>query len=103
MSRDNIEKTLEFLQSLEREGTISPNDYLVPPGERECPICKKKMVVEVQEGASVDVCREHGIWLDFGELDEILSRIRRGGEINQRYAIRRAIEEDRKMRPYRGG
>ena len=94
-----IDETLEFLQSLERDDTSSPNDELVSPGERECPICKKKMAVEVRESVSLDTCRQHGVWLDFGELEGIISRIRRGEELRRNLATRRAVEEERRRHP----
>ena len=93
-----IDETLQFLQSLERAGTTSLNDGLVRPGERECPICKEKMAVENREGVSLDTCREHGVWLDFGELEEIISRIRRGEGVRRTLAMRRAVEDDRNRR-----
>ena len=71
---------------------------LLPPGERKCPICQKKMHAEVREGVSLDTCRQHGIWLDFGELEGIISRIRRGEELRRNLAIKRAIEDDRRRR-----
>ena len=102
LDAQEIDETLEFLQSLERADVASPNDELVPPGERECPICKKTMTPEVREGVSLDTCRQHGIWLDFGELEGIISRIRRGEDLRRNLAIKRAIEDDRRRHP-RGG
>ncbi len=90
--RDSVDETLEFLQSLEATCTSS-NDQLVPPGERECPICKEKMNAEVVEGVTLDSCQQHGVWLDFGELEAITTRIRRGQRINRAYAVKRAREE----------
>ena len=98
LDAQEIDTTLEFLQSLERDNTPSPNDELVSPGERECPICKQKMTPEVREGVSLDTCRQHGVWLDFGELDGIISRIRRGEDLRRNLAIKRAIEDDRRRR-----
>ncbi len=92
----DVEETLRFLQSMEQTHTTSPNDQIVPPGERECPICKKTMSVEVVEGVSLDNCQDHGVWLDFGELQQIISRIRQGERVSRRYAIRRAKEERQK-------
>ena len=87
MDRD----TLDFLSDLEREQEkLSSNDAIVPSGERECPICKRVMRVEMESGIHVDVCNDHGIWLDRGELPSILSSIRSGQRINRAQAIRKA-------------
>ena len=89
-------KRLDFFNPWSMAYSASPNDQIVPPGERECPICKKKMIVEVVEGVSLDSCQEHGVWLDFGELQGMMSRIRRGERISRRDAVKRAKEEGRK-------
>ncbi len=46
-----------------------------PARELPCPLCQKPMRVESRRGVSVDVCDEHGMWLDRGELDQILMRL----------------------------
>ena len=84
-------ETLDFLAELEREVEKLPsNDSIVASGERECPICKKKMRVELECGVRVDVCDDHGLWLDRGELPSIVSRIRSGERVNRYAAIRKA-------------
>ena len=70
------EDALEFLAELEEQALRSKNDEIVPPGERACPICQNHMSVEVDYGVRIDICREHGIWLDRGELPEIIATIR---------------------------
>lgn len=52
------------------------------PGERRCPRCPKKMErlqldVQVDELVEVDQCRDHGFWLDQGELGRIMRRLQR--------------------------
>ena len=37
----------------------------------ECPVCGAEMLVETVNGVRVDVCDEHGMWLDAGELERI--------------------------------
>lgn len=52
------------------------------PLYRPCPDCKKLMNRRNygrRSGAIVDVCSEHGVWFDLGELEHILSWIRNGG------------------------
>ena len=95
MQASEVDETLKFLQSLEclHSESVSPNDDIVAPGERECPICGKKMLVEGREGMSVDTCPNHGVWLDSGELEAIVGRIRRGGKINSDYAYKKGYEK----------
>lgn len=98
--------TLAFLEDLEneldREG-VSSNDQIVPPGQRECPICKQVMSVEQQGLVSVDVCAQHGVWLDNGELRAMLGNVRSGERINQKAAMRRARREGKKSAMLLGG
>ena len=37
-----------------------------------CPICKKNMKEKVKDGVTIDICETHGIWLDKGELHELI-------------------------------
>lgn len=37
-------------------------------GERECPICAERMLVEPLEGVTIDRCATHGVWFDAREL-----------------------------------
>jgi Zn-finger nucleic acid-binding protein len=88
------QETLDFLAELERsDQNRQPNEDVVPTGQRECPICKKKVLVEVESGISIDICQEHGVWLDRGELPGIISRIRSGERVDRIQAIRRAKRE----------
>jgi Zn-finger nucleic acid-binding protein len=69
-------ETRSFLEKLEREerAALQANARITPRGERKCPICGGQMRYEVQGGVEVDVCDEHGIWLDRGELAAIIRR-----------------------------
>ena len=84
--------TFDFLAELEQEETEvgTSNDTLVPPGDRPCPICSEKMIVEIEYGVHIDVCPRHGIWLDRGELRSMASMIRSGERIDRRRAIKQA-------------
>ena len=47
-----------------------------------CPTCGKSMNRQAFgriSGVVVDVCRDHGVWFDPGELSEVLAFIERGG------------------------
>lgn len=49
---------------------------------RSCPQCGGRMNRQNygrSSGVIIDICREHGVWFDAEELDQILAWIRRGG------------------------
>ena len=54
--------------------TNASNRRAVAEGERPCPICGEKMESEKTQGILVDVCEEHGVWLDKGELSGVIRR-----------------------------
>ncbi|MBI2972127.1 MAG: zf-TFIIB domain-containing protein [Candidatus Aenigmarchaeota archaeon] len=45
----------------------------------ECPVCNKRMEAREIRGIMTDVCNEHGIWLDRGELEKIMEKIKQEG------------------------
>ena len=45
-----------------------PNTSIVPEGERRCVIRGNRTTREFKEGVGVDVCDEHGLWLDEDQL-----------------------------------
>jgi Zn-finger nucleic acid-binding protein len=68
---------------IEEEGAENPR----PVSYIKCPVCRRLMnrrVFGVRSGVAVDVCREHGIWLDAGELGRILKWAKAGGLIHTR-------------------
>lgn len=91
MSKDA--EVLEFLELLEKEAKSNPNDAIVPPGQRPCPICQQKMSPSCEYGITLDVCEEHGIWFDRGELQAIVSSIRSNDLVSGREAIEKAKRE----------
>jgi len=43
---------------------------------RRCPRCPQRMEkIALEDGRLIDRCRDHGIWLDRGELAEIIRRL----------------------------
>jgi Zn-finger nucleic acid-binding protein len=49
---------------------------------RKCPVCTKTMNRKNfmgQSGVITDICAEHGIWLDSGELRQIMEWVKTGG------------------------
>jgi Zn-finger nucleic acid-binding protein len=66
------------------------NSKIVSEGERCCPICSEQMHVEKIKGISIDVCEEHGVWMDKGEFTAITDRIKLKIKTKQTEAIRKA-------------
>jgi Zn-finger nucleic acid-binding protein len=64
---------------------VRPSSVSRRPGDVRygwCPHCGQVMTRTVfgrRSGIVVDVCREHGTWLDHGELDCVLTFVRSGG------------------------
>lgn len=46
----------------------------------ECPVCKERMKHERVDEVWVDICTEHGVWLDKGELDSLMEMSKKRGE-----------------------
>ena len=67
-----------------------------------CPHCKKIMTPQNYarySGIIVDVCKDHGIWFDAGELNRILEFVARGGLVKARVKeAERAKDEARAAR-----
>lgn len=49
-------------------------------GDRDCPRCRQVMERPTVNDITVDICRGcHGVWLDHGELNELVLRHKRKG------------------------
>jgi Zn-finger nucleic acid-binding protein len=62
---------------------------------RPCPVCGETMVFKQVLFNTVDICEDHGIWLDKGELESIISRLKRSGRRASYKAAREGREEGR--------
>ena len=89
--------TIAFLKELEQAESCASdaNETLVPSGERPCPICGKAMEVEEfhcngMTYVHLDVCAEHGVWLDRGELPKIIAGKKRIATEKRINAVKRA-------------
>lgn len=49
------------------------NADLVPEGQRPCPICGARMQSVRRAGEVIDVCADHGVWLDRWELERLVA------------------------------
>lgn len=54
---------------------------------RRCPVCAAQLKVLKKASLTIDVCDEHGVWLDRGELEALMKR----GQLGRK--ARRRIEE----------
>jgi len=64
---------------------------------RHCPVCRKLMQRKNfmgRSGVITDVCDEHGVWLDSGELRQILEWVKTGGIERIRQEEKRGFEPD---------
>jgi len=69
---------------------------------RACPVCGELMnrrVYGARSGVVVDTCRDHGVWLDAGELAQLLKWVRAGGQVldDQRQEDERRRRERRRL------
>ena len=71
-----LELLLETKEERERFGTILVEDNSVKERRHSCPICNKKMkkvFVGEEKKILIDKCkRNHGLWLDMGELEQVI-------------------------------
>ena len=70
------------------------NSEIVPEGERNCPICGETMLSTRQHGVLIDVCQAHGLWLDKGELSDVVREIR---DVDIRLHVKRMEQEAEKL------
>ncbi len=72
---------------------------------RRCPVCRKLMLRKnfmKRSGVITDVCAEHGVWLDSGELRQIMEWVKTGGieKIKQQTEINDRATADKEMLQY---
>lgn len=67
-----------------------PNADVVAEGGRACPICGATMTTESHGNISIDQCEKHGVWLDCGELEKIVSKAKGLSRLDGRLAARKA-------------
>jgi Zn-finger nucleic acid-binding protein len=86
-----LDKTVTNVYEVDRQrlneiqGAKRSSEY--PLGYIDCPVCKKLMNrinFGSHSGVIVDKCRNHGLWLDGGELRQILEWMKAGGDLFRR-------------------
>ena len=78
-------KEHSFWEDLLRREIFPPRD---PERVLACPHCAKPLQIEVYERVSMDWCPTHGVWLDRGEMEAILSNLRLDDAYLRRLALR---------------
>jgi Zn-finger nucleic acid-binding protein len=65
--------------------------------QKKCPICSVKMAQMVigKQGILLDMCRDHGIWFDAGELEKILSESPQENSGRLIYLLQEMLSGDR--------
>lgn len=65
---------------------------------RQCPVCQEEMDIETIEDVEIDVCVDHGVWLDNGELAR-LATIKKSREKREKTEDEEMDEAIRAMKP----
>lgn len=74
-----------------------------PVGYIKCPVCQKMMNrinFGSRSGVIVDTCKDHGLWLDGGELRQLMEWTKAGGQMlhQQKQAEMEKMEQQAKQR-----
>jgi Zn-finger nucleic acid-binding protein len=86
-----FEKTVTNVHAIDRQrldevqNVKRSRDY--PVTYIDCPVCRKLMNrinFASRSGVIADQCRDHGLWLDGGELRQILEWVKAGGKLMQK-------------------
>lgn len=75
-----LDETIEFLSALEQTPSSSTQEGLV----RKCPACRETMRLSYQLGVEVDVCQQHGVWFDRGELKAYVKAVRTRASVREK-------------------
>lgn len=82
-----LQNAVHHVFTIDRERMAQINRELRPIGKknvyRRCPICREFMPFKnygSKSGVIVDHCKNHGIWLDGGELKHLLEWTKAGGK-----------------------
>jgi Zn-finger nucleic acid-binding protein len=86
-----LDKTVTNVYEIDRQRLAEirnvkrSSEYLV--NYIDCPVCNKLMNrinFHSISGVIVDKCRDHGLWLDGGELRQILEWVKAGGDLHEK-------------------
>ena len=104
-----LEATANNISGIDRNGLEAinekrePNQY--PISYIKCPVCTQLMHrvnFGVKSGVIVDRCKEHGVWLDVGELRQLFEWMKLGGHLleqeRQQQKRREAEQREKEQR-----
>lgn len=60
------------------------------PSARCCPVCGNHLVLRILSGTEIDVCPDHGVWLDPGELQFLIRRQTKIRHSSEKERLRKA-------------
>jgi Zn-finger nucleic acid-binding protein len=73
---------LTIADALRNAPTVGATLGSIPENSQwSCPVCKTTMRVERTQGILVDVCTEHGVWFDLGEVPALVAKIQAGQRV----------------------
>ena len=110
-----LEATVKNIAGIDRAGLEAinekrePNQY--PIAYIKCPVCSQLMHrvnFGVKSGVIVDRCKDHGVWLDGGELRQLFEWMKLGGQLleqerqeqHRKEAEQREKEQRMKLKGY---
>lgn len=84
-----IDRSVSHVFSIDHQrlGALLEEEAPRPPAEVRyvrCPVCRELMnrtSYGARAGVVADVCRDHGVWLDGGELGQLLKWAKAGGQL----------------------
>lgn len=108
-----LEATVSSVHEIDRSGLDAINADRVPDrygvSYIKCPVCSKLMNrinFGIKSGVIVDRCKEHGVWLDGGELRQLFEWMKLGGRLLEqqrqdeaRHEELRRLEREKRDRP----
>lgn len=83
----------------ELAASATHHDHAESDEPRLCPVCGERMAFFKQFDIVMDVCEDHGVWLDQGELATLLERTywhRRENDDGRERDLARNIDETRR-------
>ncbi|MBK5275996.1 MAG: zf-TFIIB domain-containing protein [Desulfuromonadales bacterium] len=99
-----LEATVSNVFAIDRSGldainaNRSPDQYAV--SYIKCPVCSKLMNrinFGIKSGVIVDRCKEHGVWLDGGELRRLFEWMKLGGKLLEQERREQVKKEELKQ------
>jgi Zn-finger nucleic acid-binding protein len=109
LSEEHFERVCERADGEEQalRGLLLHRPAIAPPRESqlryvpcvECGELMNRRNYASSSGVILDVCRDHGVWLDHAELDKILAFVRAGGlDRSRARQIERLADQERRAR-----